>query len=85
MHMGGALANDVVRGDEPPAAGQGVSPAIVAPGATARLTVVGGVDVEAVGPVVGVEEATLVELEFVDWITSRAMIATAMTTPPATM
>jgi hypothetical protein len=85
MHVGGALANEVVRGDEPSAAGHGVAPVIVAPGVTARLAVVGGVDVdEADGLVVDVDE-TIVELPPVDWITRRAMIATPMMTAPPTM
>src|SRR3954469_12243266 len=34
MHIGGALAKEVVRSDDPSAFGQGVSPVMVAPGAT---------------------------------------------------
>jgi hypothetical protein len=34
MHMGGGLAKEVVRGDDPSAFGQGVSPVIEAPGFT---------------------------------------------------
>jgi hypothetical protein len=43
MHIGGALANVVVRGDDPSAAGQGVSPVIDAP----RAGTVSGTDVVA--------------------------------------
>src|SRR5512135_2601267 len=34
MHLGGGLANDDVRGDDPSAAGHGVSPVILAPAGT---------------------------------------------------
>src|SRR5436305_13576621 len=51
MHMGGGLANDVVRGDVPSAFGHGVSPVILAPSGTGTNDG-GGVDVS--GAVVAV-------------------------------
>ena len=55
MHMGGGLANLVVRGDEPSAFGHGVSPVMVAPAGTGlRFTPV---------VVVGVDDDTFFEEE----------------------
>jgi hypothetical protein len=57
MHIGGGLANVVVRGDEPSGAGHGVSPVIVAPGAGHETAVAGAVGVVDVARLVVVDDS----------------------------
>src|SRR3954454_14202047 len=81
MHSGGGLANDDVRGDEPSAAGQGVSPVILAPAGTGAA--LGGPPEAAavVGVVVDDEdEELLLPPPMVD-STSVPMTTTARTPP----
>src|SRR5579862_1449288 len=96
MHVGGAWAKWVVRGEDPLTAGQGVTPVRLAPAATgggaggepgAWVVGVGATVTTVVGaPVVVAAAAGAFLLGPVVWTTIRAMIPTIRTmAPPTTM